>query len=204
MTPNIGILALGAANGKSVACALERAGAYAFFIDRASDLRAIDGLVIPGVANFGYVADSLDRLALRDPVRTALEDGLPALGICVGFQILFEGSEEAPNAKGLGCFPGRLGRVCGPKSPHMGWNTVQTNGDSGLVRSGWAYFAHAYAPQSDAQGTIAHTVYDSATFASASQTLRTTGVQFHPERSGAYGAALLSRFVGSAKCSYAG
>ena len=106
MTPNIGILALGAANGKSVACALERAGAYAFFIDRASDLRAIDGLVIPGVANFGYVADSLDRLALRDPVRTALEDGLPALGICVGFQILFEGSEEAPNAKGLGCFPG--------------------------------------------------------------------------------------------------
>ena len=193
MRPRIGILTLGAANRASIAQAVERAGGVCEFIDSASVLRDVDAIVFPGVAHFGYVVDQLDRQELRSPLLSAIAAGTPYLGICVGFQILFDESAEAPDARGLCKFAGTVRRVRGPKSPHMGWNTVVPS--NAERAGGWAYFAHEYAPPA----AIATTTTYGDSFASMAEEGCVTGVQFHPERSGEYGARFLSQFVESAR-----
>lgn len=198
MQPRIGILTLGAANRASIACALERAGARPEFVEAAQGLREVDAIVFPGVAHFGFVAAELDNRELREPLLTAISAGVPYLGICVGFQMLFEGSDEAPDARGLGIFRDVVQRVCGPKSPHVGWNTVEPRDPLSKEFGGWAYFAHEFAPPADTANAIATTTYGNA-FASASEAGAIRGVQFHPERSGAFGERLLARFVQNAR-----
>jgi len=197
----IGVVALGACNRRSVIAALERAGATVELVDGPAMLEGVDGLLLPGVANFGYVARALDELALRDGVLAAIRSGLPVLGICAGYQLLFEGSEEAPDVPGLGVFPGMVRRLRGPKRQHVGWNRVVPN--SGEGDSEWAYFAHAYAPQARLEYAQASTTFGDE-FTSVSRVGAVTGVQFHPERSSDYGALLLNEFVDSVRCAYAG
>jgi len=180
MQPGIGILALGAANRASIACALERAGARPEFVDSAQRLREVDAIVFPGVAHFGYVIGELDRRELRAPLLASIASGMPYLGICAGFQILFDGSDEAPAARGLGVFSGTVQRVRGSKSPHMGWNTVVPLDAQLSDIAGWAYFAHEFAPPAATASVTATTVYGSA-FASVAEEGAVSGVQFHPE-----------------------
>ena len=194
--PRIGVLQLGAANRRSVAIALERAGAVPFAVRCGEDLGEADGLVIPGVSNFGYVADALDRCGLRAPLREALAAAVPVLAICAGFQLLFEASEEAPQQSGLGYFGGTVRRVKGRRSQHMGWNRVVAASDADGALNGWAYFAHAYAPPAPCDGAVAWSDYGER-FSSIARR-GPMGVQFHPERSGRYGAALIGAFVARA------
>ncbi|HEV3090750.1 MAG TPA: imidazole glycerol phosphate synthase subunit HisH [Candidatus Cybelea sp.] len=198
MKPRVTIVALGAANRRSLAYALARAGADVRFADEPREIAACDALVIPGVANVGYLADAMDRRALRAPILEAIAAGRPCLGICAGFQLFFEGSEEAPQVRGLGVFRGTVRRLNGPKSPHMGWNRVERDGEAP-----WAYFAHTYAPPAGVPDASAITRYGEA-FASAGERGNLRGVQFHPERSGRYGATLLQRFVALASNGDAG
>jgi imidazole glycerol phosphate synthase glutamine amidotransferase subunit len=198
VSARIGILTLGAANRASIAQAIERAGGAPEFVDSPNALRDVGAIVFPGVANFGYVVDQLDRRKLRAPLLLAIAAGTLYLGICAGFQILFDGSAEAPEARGLGAFAGTVQRVRGPKSPHMGWNTVLPRDAQQADVSGWAYFAHEYAPPATVSSTTATTTYGNP-FASIAEEGRVTGVQFHPERSGAYGASFLAQFVDSAR-----
>lgn len=198
MRPRIGILTLGAANRASIAQAIERVGGAAAFVDSAQGLRNADAIVFPGVAHFGYVVDQLDRRGLRAPLLSTIAAGTPYAGICAGFQILFDGSDEAPEARGLSVFAGTVARVHGPKSPHMGWNTVVPREAAQSGIAGWAYFAHEYAPPASVESASAFTCYGSA-FASVAEKGSVRGVQFHPERSGEFGSRVLSRFVESAR-----
>ena len=201
MTPIVGIIALGAANRRSIDAALLRAGAQTRFVDEPRSVAACDALVLPGVANFGYVADELDRSGLRPALLDAARKGTPLLGICVGFQLLFEESEEAPQARGLGLLRGSVRRLRTPRVPHTGWNEIQPAASG--IEPGWAYFANAYAPDAGAEDAIATTEDGDDRFAVAAARGNVSGVQFHPERSGDYGARLLRSFVDSAIAAYA-
>lgn len=198
LRPRIGILTLGAANRASIAQAIERAGGACEFVDSANALRDLDAIVFPGVAHFGYVVDQLDRRELRTPLLSAIAAGTPYLGICVGFQILFDGSAEAPEARGLCRFAGTVQRVRGPKSPHMGWNTVVPCDGEHREIGGWAYFAHEFAPPASIANVTSTTTYGDP-FASMAEEGCVTGVQFHPERSSAYGARFLTQFIDSVR-----
>lgn len=198
----IGIAQLGACNRRSIAAAIERAGGSVCWIDSAKEIAACDALVLPGVANAGYVIAELERRDLRSAIRGACESGLPVLGICAGFQLLYEYSEESPQAEGLGIFIGGVRRLKTPRVPHMGWNFVNSL-ERAALPSGWAYFAHAFAPELSTE-TIAMTRDGDDVFAAAAQRGNVLGMQFHPERSGAYGAALIERFVKTAVPAYAG
>ena len=201
MSLTIGIVALGAANRRSIDAALQRAGAATCLIDEPRAIATCDALVLPGVANFGFIAGELDRTGLRSALLEAIGFGVPLLGICVGFQLLFARSEEAPGAKGLGIFKGTVRRLRTPRVPHMGWNCVEPA--TSAFEPGWAYFANAYAPDAGAPDAIATTQDGDDRFASAAASRNVQGVQFHPERSGAYGARILASFVRSAAAAYA-
>jgi imidazole glycerol-phosphate synthase subunit HisH len=203
MSARVGIVALGAANRRSIDAALVRAGAVTCFVSEPAELRTCDALVIPGVANFGYVATELDRAGLRSAILDACEGGLALLGICVGYQLLFERSDEAPQTRGLGFLRGSVRRLRTPRVPHMGWNRVKPIAENAAIERGWAYFANAYAPDANVPDAIATTSDGNDAFASAARVGRVSGVQFHPERSGAYGARLLEDFVRSAIVAYA-
>lgn len=191
MTSAIGIIHLGAANYASIASALERFGVKLRFVHGPDELAANDGLVFPGVANFGFVADELDRRNMRQPLTALLRQGMPYLGICAGFQLLYARSAEAPQAHGLGLLQGGIEKLKAPKLPHIGWSPVHSR--STQFEAGWAFFAHAYAPglSADTQGETVH----GHRFTSIACRNSAVGVQFHPERSGRYGAAVLHNFL---------
>jgi glutamine amidotransferase len=188
----------GAGNLHSLAKALAGAGATVRITADWDEALSLDGLVLPGVGAFGSAAAALPED--REPVRRALEDGLPCLGICLGMQLLFDDSEESAGA-GIGLVPGRVIRLRTGIVPQMGWNDVETTGDPifGDTRSLVAYYANSFVCEPADQGdTIAWTEYGETRFAAAVRRARTWGVQFHPEKSSASGRALLRRWVGLA------
>lgn len=191
-TPRIGIVTLGASNAANIASGLRRAGGDPFPIRTARDIESARALVIPGVANVDFLIEALDAAELRHTLLGAVRSGVPAFGICAGFQLCFEGSDEAPRRRGLGVFRGRVLSLLAQKRPHMGWNWVASN--IGGFPSGWAYFAHSFAAPAGVRDAIAVTAHETL-FASAARNHNVIGVQFHPERSGAYGASLLEAFV---------
>lgn len=199
--PRIAIVSLGAANRASVRYGLERAGADVYFAERGSETIGADALVVPGVANIGHMIKALDARAFRAPMEKALASNVPILAICAGFQLLYEGSEEDPTARALGYLEGTVRRLKSPRTQHMGWNIVEACSDA--MESGWAYFAHGFAAPAHGASVCARTTYGTA-FAAAAQRGRVFGVQFHPERSGTFGAKVLARFVRSVGAAYAG
>jgi len=170
-----------------------------------ADLADARGIIVPGVGHFN-VTLAIDD-AWRGAIRGRVAAGVPLLGICVGLQFLFEGSEEAPTLPGLGVFPGqcRLLRPTGAerlKVPHVGWNTLEQRGPSriltGIGEAAFAYFTHSYAaPVVD--GTVAATTHGAA-FTSVVERGHVFGAQFHPEKSGPVGLKLLANFVEVTRC----
>ena len=161
-----------------------------------------DKLVLPGVGDFGECMSNLEATGLIPTIRECIAKGTPLLGICIGEQILFEGSEESPEAKGLGIFKGMVRRIQAPglKVPHMGWNSVtfsQPNHPlfAHLGEHPYFYFVHSYhcVPE-DASIITATTEYgEKLTAAVAKDNVMAT--QFHPEKSGAAGLKILEYFV---------
>lgn len=189
------VLDFGMGNLRSVAKALERAGAI---VDVASDPDPdADALVVPGQGHFGACITNLG--ARVDPIRAWIADGRPYLGICLGLQILFAGSEES-SEPGLGVFDGTVVRFDGPvKVPHIGWNDVSPDPSSKLLDGVPAgerfYFVHSYYPAPrDAAVTAASTTYG-VSFCSAAERGNVFATQFHPEKSGDAGAHVLRNFV---------
>jgi glutamine amidotransferase len=152
-----------------------------------TDLRTAtkaDVLVLPGVGAFGAAANAMG--GAQADLASALADGLPCLGICLGMQLLFEASEEAPG-KGIGFIPGNVTRLRTSKVPHMGWNNIEwresANGH-GNPELRTAYFANAYVCQTeDDSPVLAWTTHQDAKFASVVRSANAVGVQFHPEKS---------------------
>lgn len=201
----------GVGNVRSVVAALDRATRHArsASIVTSSDpeeIRSADVLVVPGQGAFGAFVDALDAGAgLREVLVERIRAGVPYLGICLGLQVLFEDSAEAPMARGLGIFRGSVRRlVPGIDAstglelplPHMGWNRAEEIPDTGsIATSAFYYFAHSYAAVPvDPSVTSSVTKYGDASFASSIRSGNVFGVQFHPEKSQAAGLALLDRF----------
>ena len=196
MSFRVAIYDYGSGNLHSLGKALRRAGAEVDVVaDPGSAVRA-DALVLPGVGAFGDAAGRL-REGLGT-LRAALAAGLPCLGICLGMQLLFAGSEEGAG-EGLGVVPGRVRRLRAPRLPHMGWNDVEPGAGDPLVPAGEplvAYFAHSFVAEPAAEAdVVAWTRYGGERFPAAVRRGRAWGVQFHPEKSAGGGLALLRRFV---------
>jgi glutamine amidotransferase len=197
----IGLVDYGAGNLTSVIKALEACGADVRLARAPSQTGDVQAIVIPGVGHFERT--SLLQEAWRHAIRSRIASGVPVLGICLGMQWLFAGSDEAPDVRGLGIFPERCAKLGGDvKVPHVGWNTLDRTGQSsrllGEIPAGaFAYFAHSYAVPgaADAIATTTH----GRPFASVVERNRVFGTQFHPEKSGATGLKVLGNFLAAAR-----
>lgn len=188
----IGILDYGCGNLGSLAHALAFLGLEGRLVSEPGEVEAVDRLILPGVGHFGHAVASLAASGLAGPLRARVAAGGPLLGICLGMQLLFEGSLEAPEAPGLGFLPGRFEAFEDPalKVPHMGWSPVAFGG---AVPDGTAYFVHSYrlrawsGPGPDLLGLAAY----GGPFVAAFRQGHLAGCQFHPEKSGDWGLAFL-------------
>ena len=197
----IALVDYGAGNLTSVRKALTALGAAFVTPSSPGELRGMAGVIVPGVGNFAATA-ALDG-GWRQAIDESTRAGTPLLGICVGMQWLFEGSEEAPGVSGLGVLPGRVRRLHGDaaerlKVPHVGWNALAKPKPSrlleGLDDGAYVYFTHSYAaPVTDAcVGATTH----AEPFAAAVERGNVFGVQFHPEKSSDAGLRILRNFLG--------
>ena len=195
----IAIVDYGVGNLANVERALRRAGAREVQVTAdAALIRAARAVVLPGVGHFGHCATELRRRGLESAVRDAHADGRPLIGLCVGMQLLFEGSDEDPDARGLGIARGTVRRLVAPRVPHTGWNTVTLARPhpwlADVANDTHFYFVHAYAPEAAGETTVATTDYGGA-FASIVAGPGFLGLQFHPEKSSLAGTRLLHGLV---------
>lgn len=186
----IALLDYGAGNLHSLGKALALAGAL---LKRETSVRrcfATDLLVLPGVGAFGPAARSIARD--RDALRDAIHDGFPVLGICLGMQLLFSSSEEATGA-GLGVMSGQVTRLRASRVPHIGWNTLEFEGESPLPA---AWFANSYACRpADQEVVTAWSTHEGDRFPAMVRRGKVAGVQFHPEKSSDAGVRFLCALV---------
>lgn len=193
------IIDYGAGNVPSVERALQRLGAESQRTASPDCISKADALLLPGVGHYAALARSLDEHKMRAPLIAAIQSGVPFLGICLGLQVLYEGSEEAEQLRGLHLLPGRVGALpSNVKLPHMGWNQVVTRHDSrllaGISPGAYFYFAHSYAAL-DSSDAAAATCSYGAEFAAVIEQKNIFAVQFHPEKSGGPGARVLENFL---------
>jgi glutamine amidotransferase len=207
----IAVLDYGIGNLRSAEKALAYLGADVRLATTAEEAEGATAVVLPGVGAFGACAQALRASGLDVVARKAIDDQLPFLGICVGYQLLFEGSDESPDDSGLGVLAGRVERLVGEvKLPQIQWNQVRPEADCEMFPAGdvdpWFYFVHSYAPVPTGTSlqAIAGTAEYGGRFVAAVETGRLWGVQFHPEKSGTTGLALLARFVEMAERTAAG
>jgi glutamine amidotransferase len=197
-TSKIAIVDYGAGNLNSVKKAFDYIGAEVVVTDQPETVLAVDKIVLPGVGHFSSL-QALNRVGLREALLQATSAGKPFLGICLGMQWLFEGSEECSEIAGAGIFTGR----CRPfpsavKSPHVGWNSLQIdvqNGSrllQGIAQDSFVYYTHSFHAPVVAE-TTAVSDYG-LQFAGAIERGNTFGVQFHPEKSGDVGLSILKNF----------
>ena len=198
--PTVALIDYGAGNVRSVFNAFKFLGADVRCTADPFEIKAADRVVLPGVGAFGDCVRGLTSRGLWETTRECLSDGRPFLGICVGYLMLFDESEESPEVRGFGFFPGKVKRfsTAGLKVPQIGWNTLDLTSHplwQGLGRDPHVYFVHSYycAPD-DASVITARSTYGE-TFAAAAAKGPVVGVQFHPEKSQAVGLNILRNFL---------
>jgi glutamine amidotransferase len=200
-----GIIDYGAGNVRSVCNTLDAIGAERKMVGSPDELEGIDSLIFPGVGAFGDCSRNLSESGLMDPLRDWIAANKPFLGICIGFQMLFEGSSESPGSPGLGSLPGTVVRFpdeSGLKVPHMGWNHLELTDPSdpawaGLGDSPHFYFVHSYFPEPADPSIAASTTNYGRPFTSSVRRGNLFATQFHPEKSQAAGARLIRNFLDS-------
>lgn len=196
----LALIDYGVGNLHSVAKALEFVGGDVKLTCAADDIELADKIVLPGVGAFGDCMNNLAATGLIPTIKAQIAAGKPLLGICVGLQILFEGSEESPNVAGLGVFSGRVKKICagGLKIPHMGWNAIKFGGSklfAGLQGEPYYYFVHSYHAAPDDRNIIAATTDYGETITAAIEQDNVFATQFHPEKSGDVGLHVLKNFL---------
>lgn len=194
----IAVIDFGAGNLRSMRRALEIMGAETRITSDPDVVRAAEAVVLPGDGHAGHSMDRLDELGLSDAIHDVVAAGKPFLGVCVGMQLLFEHQEEG-DRNGLGLLPGRVRALRGAvKVPHIGWSQSHTIRTGPLGVEGdlaYYYFLHSYVAEPDDAADIAAAVTYGETFPSVVVRDNIWGTQFHPEKSGQDGLALVSAFV---------
>jgi imidazole glycerol-phosphate synthase subunit HisH len=200
----IALVDYGSGNLRSVEKALLHVGADVRVMTRPDGLREAQAMVLPGVGAFDDCIQALQRQELLAAARDFIRSGRPFLGICVGYQALFEKSDEFNScAAGLGVFQGKVGRFSasyGLKIPQIGWNQIQIDLPScplyrGIPDGSYVYFVHSYFPQPADPGIVATRTTYAGTFASSVWKDNVFATQFHPEKSQSIGLKLLENFV---------
>lgn len=199
----IAVLDYGIGNLRSAQKALEHVGAEAELTADPATIDAADAVVLPGVGAFGRCREALAETGLDQVALDVVDSGRPFLGICVGMQLLYDSSEESPGAAGLGIFSGTVRRLpTGVKHPQMQWNQLHRRAGAdgndspllaGLGEEPWVYFVHSYAAEVTAD-TVATCEYG-GTVTAAAHRGNVHATQFHPEKSGRSGLAVLTNFV---------
>ncbi len=195
----LGVLDYGAGNLRSVLNAFKAIEHPAKLVVAPADFEGIDTLVFPGQGAFGDSVRILKKNDLWSPLKQWLADGRPYLGFCLGYQLLFESSEESPGVEGFGLVPGRVRKFAaehGLKVPHMGWNEASWEPRAAALHAGmkspsYVYFVHSYYPEVEDDSLIACRTTYGATFASGIIKPNLMAVQFHPEKSQNTGLTLL-------------
>lgn len=200
----IGLIDYGSGNLRSVAKALEKVGAAPELIVQGPIPGGLDALVLPGVGSFGDSVQHLQERGLFRPIRDWLTSQKKFLGICLGYQLLFQASEESPGVEGLGLFEGTVKkfRVPGLKVPQIGWNRLTWTEQAKerypeLPGDPFVYFVHSYYPVPENKSIIAATAEYGEEFAAAVVADNLLATQFHPEKSQENGLAILRQFVSS-------
>ena len=198
--PTVAIIDYQAGNLRSVQKALERSGVRAVVTSDAEQVRRADGVVFPGQGASHTSMGQLTERGLVGPIKDFIASGKPFLGVCLGLQLLLQGSDEGPGAC-LGVLKGRVRRLPkGWKVPHMGWNQVKFHRDQpvfrGLASGSHFYFVHSYFADPEDKSVLAGTTTYGIEFCSAAAWENVAAVQFHPEKSGPLGLRLYDNFAG--------
>lgn len=198
----IAIIDYGAGNIQSVSKALKHIGCDCFITNKKDEILSADGAVLPGVGSFGDTVDSLNKYGIKEAVIEFINSGKPFLGICLGLQLLFPGSEESEGAEGLGIFDGTITKIPnggGLKIPHMGWNSLKITKDSrlfkGIEENPYVYFVHSYFLNAADKSIVAAQTEYGVTIDAAVEKGNVFATQFHPEKSGNTGLKILKNFV---------
>ena len=201
----IGVIDYGAGNLRSVCNSLKKLSVDCHVVKAPSDLNKIETMIFPGVGSFGDSSDQLKKQSLFEPIREWIINDRPFLGICIGFQMLFDSSEESPGSEGLGIIPGKVIKFSEQKKikvPHMGWNEVQIKNLNDPV---WQkiddlthfYFVHSYFPKPDNPEVSSSITGYGVDFTSSIRFGNIFGTQFHPEKSQKSGLRLIENFLKS-------
>ncbi len=200
--PLLGLIDYGSGNLRSVGKALSKIGARVELLAAPERLAAMDAVVLPGVGAFGDCAGQLRARGLWEPLADWLRADRPFLGVCLGYQLLFDSSEETPGVAGFGRFAGAVRRFHAPglKVPQIGWNALRFQPAAARLQRGLedgthVYFVHSYHPVPEQPTIVAATADYGGPFAAAVEQGNTFGVQFHPEKSQDAGLAMLGNFV---------
>jgi imidazole glycerol phosphate synthase glutamine amidotransferase subunit len=194
----IAIFDYGAGNLRSVQNTLAELGCTYELVRDSAGLQTASKIILPGVGHFGQMMRALDALKVRAALLDRIASGVPFLGICLGLQALFESSEEAPDVRGLGVYPGDVRRFpASARVPHMGWNELELRRESKLVRQlsapPFVYFAHSYyVPENERASAICRYA---APYTAVLECGNVFGVQFHPEKSGPVGLQIVRNFL---------
>jgi glutamine amidotransferase len=201
--PLLGLVDYGSGNLRSVHRAIEHSGAECIHVLNEADTAGCAALVVPGVGSFGDCARQLREAGLWDVIKGWIDADRPYLGICLGYQLLFDSSEESPGVEGLGVLRGKVLHF--PKGdrlkiPHMGWNQLHIRKPAdplmkGLGESPDFYFVHSYYPVPEDEGAITSTSNYGVEFAASVTKGNLSAVQFHPEKSQELGLAMLRNFI---------
>ena len=198
----IAIIDYDAGNLKSVEKALIHLGEEPCVTSDAETILAADKVILPGVGAFGDAMEKLRRLGLVEVLRKVADKGTPLLGICLGMQILFDSSDEAPGVQGLSILPGKICAIPHDginKIPHMGWNSISFPKRSklfeGIEEGSYVYFVHSYYLKADDESNVAATTEYVVHIHAAAARGNVFGCQFHPEKSGDVGLKILKNFI---------
>ena len=198
----VAIIDYDAGNLKSVAKALEFLGAPCVVTRDSEVLKSADKVILPGVGSFGDCMNKLREYDLIPVIRELCESKKPFLGICLGFQLLFESSEETPGAEGLGILKGKILRIPDAKDlkiPHIGWNSLSLSGDGrlfkGIKNEDYVYFVHSYYLSAEDPSIVKATTFYGKELQVSVECGNVFGTQFHPEKSGDTGLKILKNFL---------